>query len=788
MKSQVLCAASLLAISAAGVPTAVLAQTADPSANEGEAPNAQSEPEGIAEIVVTAQRRAENVQRVPVAVSVVSSERLDQTNTNNVSDLTNLIPSLTFTAGNEGRNNSIRIRGLGTDVFSVGVEPSTSTIVDGVVLQRGGAAFSDLADIERIEVLRGPQGTLFGKNSSAGAINIVTKEPVFDGMEGSASVLGTTDDEYRFNFAVSAPVSETLAFRLAGFARDFRGNITNLNRDNRGDKLNGGKGQGARLKMTWRPIEDLEIRVSGDYSTFDLETGALPLIIASTSPIAPITGTNVGLDNTEVNIDVTPFVKQKNYGGSVEARLALGEFSLISTTAYRRFSNRADSDLDNSQGRVVPTNLNTERSKTFTQELRLVSPRWDSFDFVAGAFYFDGDVEQPIERRGVFLAALRAIDPVTGDVTFRVPGDTYQPLSGNAGLSTRNLGIYGQANIRPITDLTLTVGGRYINERTESFTFSNALSFFNGSDRPASPVTFLGQFPRLTNEDDAFIGKAAIAYQAAPAILAYASYSTGYKGVGYNLTPANSLAVYLANPAPPETSKQVEIGLKTRFFDNRLQFNLAAFSTRVQDYQGQTFNVALGLTALTSVGEVGLDGVEVEFTGRPLRGLTLTGGVSYLNARLISGTAACFAGQNPANSSRCFFINGVSGATLQRLDGLDFPNAPEWRVALGARYEVPISDQSTVFFQGDYRWQDDVTFDISNNPILAQEAYGTFDLSAGLLLARGFEGSIFVKNVANVHYSANKINFNTGFIGPSFAHLVPRDFYRHAGLVLRYNF
>ena len=775
---------TMAALLAAASPLAVAAQeVAAPAAS-----TVTVDTDQIEDIVVTAQRRSENVQRVPLAVSVIGSERFEQLNGSSVSDLTNFVPSLTFTAGNEGRNNSIRVRGLGTDVFSVGVEPSTSTIIDGVVLQRGGAAFSDLADIERIEVLRGPQGTLFGKNSSAGAINIVTRDPVFDAVEGSATILATDDEEYRVNAVVSGPITDTVAFRIAAFAKDFSGNIDNLNPAKRGEELNGGKAQGARLKLTWKASDTFELRFSGDYSTYDLTTGALPLIIASSSPLAPPTGTNVGPNNTEVNLDVSPFVDQKNYGASVEARLTLGEFSLISTTAYRRFNNLADSDLDNSQAKIVLTNINEERSKTFTQELRLVSPTYDFYDFVAGLFYFDGEVDQPIDRRGVFLTAVSAINPVTGDITFRVPGDTYQPLSGNAGVETRNFGLFGQANIRPLENLTLTLGGRYINEVQEAFTVSNALSFYNGSDRPPAPVTFVGNFPDLKSKDDAFIGKASLAYQIDPAILAYASYSTGYKGVGFNLTPATSLAVYLANPAPPETSEQFELGLKTRLFDNRLQLNLAAFSTRVKDYQGQAFQPNLGLTTLTSIGEVGLDGVELELTARPLSGLTLTGGVTYLDARFISGNAACFGGQTPANSPRCFFVNGVSGPTLQRLEGLDFPNAPKWRVVLGGRYEFALSQSAAAYLGADYRWQDDVTFDISNNPLLGQEGYGIVDLSAGVTLQRGLEVGVFVKNLADEHYAANKINFNSGFIGPSFAQLIPRDFYRHAGVTLRYRF
>ena len=744
--------------------------------------------EQLQEVIVTAQKRGENVQKVPIAVSVVTSSRLEQIGAESVSDLTSLMPSVTFTSGNELRNDSIRIRGIGTDNFSVGVEPSTSTVVDGVVLQRGGAAFSDLEDIDRIEVLRGPQGTLFGKNSSAGAVNIVTKDPKFTVTEGSISSSYTTDGETRSNFVISTPLSDDLAFRLVGFIKYFPGNVKNLNSEHSGEMLNGGQSEGARLKTIWKQSDALELKFTTDYIVNHATAGALPLIVASQNPLAPITGTNVGVNNSEVNVDVSPYVIQHNYGYAFDAKLALGGYSLLWTSAFRGFKNEANSDLDNSQAKLVISNYSAEQSRTFTHEIRLVSPPSTLLDYVAGAFYFDGTVKQPMRRVGVNIGAVSAINPITGAITFRVPTDTYQDLWGENGpVTTLNTGLYSQGNYHITDKATFTLGARYIHEKQVADVNNEFVDYFNGTDK-APTVPFAGVYPALKSQKDAVIGKASIAYQFTPAIMGYASYSTGYKGVAWNISPSVGLAAWNAGPAAPETSRQEEIGLKARFFENRLQLNTAIFSTRINNYQGQTLNPVTQLSQLTSVGQVGLDGIEMEFEARPLQFLSVFGGATYNDARFTRGHVACYTGQPVGGSSACNFISGSSGPTLENVTSLPFPNAPKWKLSLGGRYERPVSNGLTGFLQANYTWQSAIVYDLSQNPIMDQSAYGILDLDAGVTTDSGYEFKVFVKNAGDQQYAADKISFNSSFIGTSYAQVIPRDFFRYAGVSLRYRF
>lgn len=730
----------------------------------------------VEEIIVTAQKREENAQKIAVAVAVVGGQQLERANSVNVGDMASLVPSVTFAAGNELRNNSVRIRGVGTDVFSTGVEASVSTVVDGVVLQRPGSAFSDLGDIERIEVLRGPQGTLFGKNSSAGVINVVTKAPNYDRFEAAVNALVAENSEYRLNGALSGPIGQTAAIRLSAFYRTQDGLVTNLHT---GDTLNDQEAKGLRLKLGWRPTEHLDLLLSGDYSELESSAGALPLRIATDNPKALSTGTRIGPDNTQVNNDVDSYVNQKNYGFSLTANYALGDFTLTSISAYRRFDNDSDVDLDNTQARLAPSNFNIESSKTVTQEVRLTSPKSDVFDYVIGAYYFDGSVYNYLNRPGLNIGAVTSIN-ADGSLNTTNP---LAVLTGQSLVETKNTSVFGQANLHVGDKLTLTGGLRYLKEK-QRLDFNRPVDgFFNG---PAAAATNPAFGPVTGHyEDSATIGKISAVYAVTDSVNAYVGYSTGYKSEGLAATLGLTAAQFAKLPAPAETSKLLEAGVKSRLFDNRLQVNLTAFRTRFKDYQAQTYNTVLNLVALTSAGGVAVDGVELEFTAAPVAGLVISGGVTYLDARFDDvPTGPCYTGQTVAQG--CVV---VSGASVQNLNGKPFINAPKWRYTLSSRYTRPIANDVEGYVQGDYRWQDDVLFDMSQNPNMIQKAYGVADFSLGATFGEGrYDASVFVKNAFDKQYvSSIAVNGGIGG-GNAYAQNIPRDFNRYFGAAFRAKF
>ena len=732
-------------------------------------------------ITVTAQHREENVQRIALAVSVVDGQALQRRQAIDISRLQALVPSVTFSAGNELRNNAIRIRGVGTDVFSTGVEPSIATVVDGVVMQRPGAAFSDLLDVERVEVLRGPQGTLFGKNASAGVIHVITRAPDFERQSGAASVLLGQDHEHRVEGAVSGPLGDQLAYRLAAFQRGRDGDVRNL-RDGR--VLNDQRARGVRGKLQWRSQDQRsDVTLSADFGRLDADCCALPLIQASTAPGAVPTGTAVDRDNDQVNNDVPPFVRQENVGAAVTARISLGRHALTSITGWRRFDNDSDVDLDDTQARLVTRNLNVESSRTFTQELRLASPTDTAFDYLLGAYYFDGAVQNTLDRRGLNLGATTGI-AVDGTVVPRVPGDQ-AVLAGWSDVDNRNAALFGQANWRPREQLTLTAGLRLLDER-QRLRFVRPLDArFNGADRPATLPAFGPVSGRY--RDSASIGRLSASYAFTPVITGYLGWGTGYKGEGLAATLGLTAAQFAQLPAPAETSELVEAGLKSTLFDNTLMLNLTGFRTRIDDYQAQTYSAASGLFVLTSAGGVAIDGVELEFVARPHAWFSVNGGVTWLDARFDDvPNGPCYTGQSAAQG--CLPI-GDGGATVQDLDGKPFMNAPRWRAVLGARLDAPLTGTMDVFVQADYRWQDAVVFDISQNPRLTQRAYGIADLSAGLIFADGrLELGMHVQNVADTRYAANVMPVSTAGGANAYAQQLPADFRRRAGISLRMNF
>ncbi|MEQ7155140.1 TonB-dependent receptor [Brevundimonas aurifodinae] len=742
----------------------------------------QDEASQLDEIVVTAQRREENVQKIPVAVAVVDGQTLARRSSTDISDLQALVPSVSFAAGNELRNNSIRVRGVGTDVFTTGIEPSVSTVVDGVVLQRPGSAFSDLGDIQRIEVLRGPQGTLFGKNSSAGVVNVITQAPSFSGPTGNIGGLIAQDNEYRINGAYSAPISDTLAFRLAAFYRTQDGIVTNLYTN---DTVNDQEAYGARLKLAWNPSDNLRIQFAADYSELNSSAGALPLRVATNNPKALNTGTPVGPNNDQVNNDVVPFVDQENYGASLTIDYDIGDFTLTSITAVRDFSNTSDVDLDDTQAQIVLSNFNIESSETTTQEFRLTSPASDVFDFVIGAYFFDGSVYNYLNRPGLNLAST-AITSINPDGTLNRTSP-YGLLTGDSTVESRNASIFGQANWHLGDRLTLTGGLRYLEE-DQTLKFSRPVSaFFNGDTQPATNPAFTP--PDLDFHDSALIGKAAITFEATENVTAYASYSTGYKSEGITSSLGLTQAQYDVQPAPAETSELIEAGLKTRLFDRRLTLNVTAFQTTFSDYQAQVYNAAVGLNFITSAGTVEIPGFEIEFQARPFEGFTLNGGVTKLDATFQDiPNGPCYSGQTAAQGCVPTQL-GTAIVSVQNLNDKPFIVAPDIRYTLSGRYERLLFGDVEGFVQMDYRWQDDIIFEISQNPNMRQDAYGVADVSAGVSFADGrYDLTAFVKNVFDEQYVSNIVPNGASGGANSYVQNLPRDFHRYGGVTFRARF
>lgn len=720
------------------------------------------------EIVVTAQRRAENVQDVPIAVSVVGGDTLNAVNAIGTQDLPSIVPSLSFSSGTELRDNSIRIRGVGTDVFTPGIEASVSSVVDGVVFAQQGSFFSDLGDLERVEILRGPQGTLFGKNASAGVVSFITKKPNFDRFEVQGNLLVAENNEYRINGVVSGPLSERTAVRLAAFYRNNDGVVRDVNT---GDTYNDVEAYGFRGKLQYKATEGFDLTFSVDAQKFDSNCCALPTRIASTNPIVPITGLPGGPGNNRVALGGNPrgiFAKQTNWGFGVTADIELGEHTLSYIGAYREWEGEGDFDIDQTPAAIVTSNYNFNNAIQDSHELRLASPVYDMVDYVFGLFYFNQSQRQTLDRRGTRINLITGFLPNGQPVA---PAGSELVLVSDSTVKARNISAYGQVNFRPMEKLTLTAGARVISEDQDVF-FVRPLP---------SPFFGLGVFGPITDEysDGAVIVKLAGRYELTDDIGAYVSYSTGYKSEGIFNSPAVSPTVFAQQPLDAETSRLWEVGLRTQFFDRKLTLNLTGFWTKFKNYQQQAFDPGLGIFLVTNAGDVHTNGVELEVTANPTSNFTFSGGVTYLDAGYDFNTGPCYPGQTAA-------LGCVSGRQDLRLG--NFVNAPKWRYTLLARYTQPISDSADIFGQVNYRWQDDVQFAYNQDPRFIQPSYGIADFKIGANFDNErFSISAFVKNAFDKQYVAN-INGQSGSGGGAITQSIPRDYSRYFGGELSVRF
>jgi iron complex outermembrane recepter protein len=729
---------------------------------------------GLEEIVVTAQKREQNLQNVPVAVTAITADTLINRNVSTISDIPRLAPSLTITQGNVPTNNSINLRGIGTVAFSTGIEPSVAVIVDDVPLLQQAQAFSGFSDIARIEVLRGPQGTLFGKNASAGALNIVSQGPSAD-WTGAITGTATTDEEYRVDGSISGPLAEGIGFRLNGFYGDREGFIRNLFD---GRKFNNDKSYGLRGRLTIAPTERLTVDLIAAHSVSESDGTArtyrsVPAGAAVFgTPVAPtIAGITPGVGNFATSINGPLFNRSKQTTVSGRITVDLGAANLISVTSYQDWRFRFIEDFDYISANVlgIPGGIVAQsgfHARMFTQELRISSKSAEPFSYTVGAFYSDGKTDRTFDRGP------------TGPVVARW----------NSSSGTKSYAAFGQASYA-ITERTHIDGGLRLNHEDIRVSFLNSVPT---TTPPAGNATCLAVCAGSAG-DTVVTGKVALRQDLADRVMAYASFSTGYKGQGYDVSTGFAPR-RIANPVRPETSHAYELGFKSRLFDNRVQFNVALFHTKFKNFQaqsGQQLPDQTILVYLNNVGSVRTRGVEVEFSAKPTNALRFDGAFSYTDAKILQYlNAPCFTGQSAAQG--CYDIDGPGPgtATGQNLSGARMANSPRIKFNVGATYDVDLpSLPFNAFLQADVSYQSVVNFDLNQNPLLKQGAYAIVNASVGIdgKEGRGFRLALFVNNLFNVHY-ASALGVASGGTTDLIAQTYSRNARRYGGARLRYSF
>jgi iron complex outermembrane receptor protein len=666
-------------------------------------------------IIVTATLREATLQEVPVAVSVISGAALDRAGVGAVDALVDVAPSLTFTKGANEQNSSLSIRGVGTTVFSLAAEPSTSVVVDGVVLSRGGMGFQDLVDIERVEVLRGPQSTLFGMNASAGVVSVTTKAPSRE-LSGTFDTLVTEDGEFRQRGTISGPIGDNAGVRLSGFYSDYDGSGLNFHN---GERVNSAESWGLRGRLDVEPTDALELSVIADYRESDgtpISTLRQFNNAANNALVLPVV---VGPENTDVNADGEIYSITEQWGVSGKAVYTFdNEFSLTSITAYREWFFDNNVDVDNTTnppgtvGNPFTWNINqgTTDLAQISQEVRLASPSWDSFDFLIGAFFLDLDVTRTFARRWVFVPS--AAVPTGG-----------RSSQFEAGIGSSNLAGFVSGNVYPTEDLTIFGGLRLLRQKVNWSVFRDPANVLVPGDiplagEPGTAADFDGAL-----HDTALTGNIGARYEIGDYGNVYASFSRGYKAGAYD---AEFAAVETNQPVDPEVSDAFELGLKMSTLDSVLTANIALFYTKYRNYQAQSRGESeTAPFVLRNAGEVSTRGVEAEFLLRPTDLLDISLGGAWIDARIDEFPGGpCFAGQTAAQGC-------VSGA--QDLAGATLPNSPEWKFTASARQVIPLTNLPfDLFVQANGAYQTGVQYALSQDPRTMQEGYAIINAAIGI--------------------------------------------------------
>lgn len=756
---------SLLAL--AGALTVAAPATAQQAGADADAiAAADEEPAAGNEIVVTAGLREQTLQEVPIAVSVVSGGRLDATGTSAIEGLVNVAPSLTFTKGSNSSNSSLSIRGIGTTVFSNATEPAVAVVIDGVPLARSGQGFQDLVDIERVEVLRGPQSTLFGKNASAGLVSVTTLDPSRTlTVRGDATY--AEGGEWQVRGSVSGPISDTVGARVSGFYKDYDGFVRNVS--GIGDEwLSGYRNYGGRAKFVFEPTSDLIFTLIGDYSNGRDDTVSTlrqlytPAYYQAVLPLIP----SAELREVNLNSGNTNTSEQGGVSGQLEYQLN-DDFQLVSITAFRKwnFTGQGDTDYTPLTAPVRGVTLwdvntgNTEL-KQMSQELRLVSGDLGGFDILIGALAFKLDADTGFRRRTV--------------------GFTDGGRSGQFTGSTENsnLAVFFSTNI-DLTDRMQLFGGlRLLHETLDWNVLRDPADVLVPGDRPltgaaGSAANFSG-----STSDTALVGKVGVRYDVGDIGNVYASYARGYKGKGFNLIFA---AQDTYEPVDAEISDAFELGFKLEAFDRLLSLNGALFYTKYDNYQSQAQLPNDVSFYLLNAGSISTKGVELEASMTPSDLTTLSLGATLVDARIDEFPAGpCYFLQTEAQGC----VNGA-----QDLAGGDLPNAPEFRLTAFAKQYVPLGEDLPFnpYVQSNLTYQTKVQYQLDQNPLTEQGGYAVVNGEIGLEDKDGrYTLAFFVRNLFDKNYTGNI--FFSNFNGGRGYQQVLRDADRYWGLRGSFNF
>lgn len=763
MLFKMMCAAS-------SFPLALASQAVH--AQSGESGSATPEISGVDEILVTAQKRSENIQDVPISIDVVSGDQIANAQIVDTRSLGQLTPTLTFTAGFGPQATSFNIRGLGSYVYDLAIQPAVSVVIDGVPLARNSEFVSQLGDIDRIEVLSGPQGTLFGKNSTGGAINVVRKMPT-DDFEGNVEAqysAGKTDGtELVTRFSVSGPLAAGVNGRLAAFMLNRSDYIRNLEP---GAPGNGGADNfGAIGKLAVEIGADADLLLTAEGARTRDRGGANVILQPLSAKQSALLGSAAGNLFT-INQDDGTYTDADSYAFTADLTVNAAEgLTLKSISSFRdnRIATQIDVEStpaapDDTRGWdiiSIPSNgVSNEPPRRrqnwdyFSQEFRAEYTS-DLFDVTGGFFY-----QHLSESLSNFLPLLLSAERLGRSAALNTPGGPssaypYYYTDTISRNSSKDETFAGFADVVFHATPQLEVfGGVRVSTEKLSYDYKredyflpvvDGTTYDISSATPLLPPNATASFAGRMRSTD-WAGRAGARYAVTPDLNVYGAVSRGFIGTGADLSrstagsPADTDAAFLA----PSTARNIEIGVKGRLFDRRLRFSIAAFHLKVRDLQAASLIPGTAQTQARNAGTLSSKGVEFSFDALPVPQLSLGGGFSYNPTEFSDLSTSCYPGQTAAE--------GCIGGNASQ-DGKPGLNAPEFKLNLRAEYRTDLTDRLEFYIRPAYSWQSSVDYQLNHDPLTRQDGYGLFDLTLGLAsIDRRFDVSIFGKNLTNERY------------------------------------
>jgi len=648
----------------------------------------------LEEVIVTAQKREQNLQDVPIAISVVSSADIEAAGFTDLSNITRAVPNLAYVEETSPIFVEYTIRGFSSTSNNAGVDPGVGVYVDGVYLGRGIAFDGVLMDIERIEVLKGPQGTLFGKNTAIGAISIVTRKPQAETEAMVEVQAGNFDLRQARAYLNGALVEDTLFAKLAVNYLKRDGYINNTE----GGTLNDRDTLGARAQFLWTPSSNFE-------SLFTLEASR-DRGVANYTPLTfnePATADDFTYD-ISIPQETVGTTERDMFSASLQLDWDMNDYGFVSLSSYRAVDSFFETDQDYSLFDALVVSRREDQTQ-FSQEFRIASTGDGPLTWVAGVYYFGQDVDSTsLATIGSdFLWAGLGLIPFVGSgLCPEILGDIGPPF----GVLPCSVDLIVEADVKSTTyaafasftyeftdSLSFTGGLRYTKEKKE-------LDYSQSSDDPVLAFV-LGGFPPIPLFNDSFSdsepsGDASLVYKLSEDTSTYVKYSHGFKAGGYNATLSSGVSQIKFDP---EFIDSYELGLKSSLLDNRLRLNVAAFYMEFDDQQVQQFVPGVGFVQ-SNAGKATSKGFEIELTALLADGWDLAASLGYADATYDE----FFTGEFDENGNPIDFA------------GNDLPAAPKNTANVSTQYRFGMADQVDMFMRGEVSYQSSRFSDAANTP------------------------------------------------------------------------